>query len=137
MTALTYQGRLVTTTCWCGIRVAIPEELYEYAQQGGNRSIYCPLGHTFVYRENEASRLRSELEAERKRTERERVRARAIADQRDAAERSARAYKGQATKLRKRAAAGVCPCCNRSFVQLERHMSRQHPDFVASAKAEV
>lgn len=52
-----------------------------------------------------------------------------LSDERDAAERKASAAKGQVTKLRNRAAAGVCPCCNRSFVQLARHMTSKHPNF--------
>lgn len=40
-----------------------------------------------------------------------------------------RAQKGQNTRLKKRIAAGVCPCCNRSFANLREHMAGQHPDF--------
>lgn len=36
----------------------------------------------------------------------------------------------EAERLRRRTAAGVCPCCNRSFVQLARHMKTKHPDHV-------
>lgn len=39
------------------------------------------------------------------------------------------ATKGQLTKTKKRIANGVCPCCNRSFANLERHMAGQHPDY--------
>jgi hypothetical protein len=52
---------------------------------------------------------------------------------REAAERSAAAAKGNVTKLRKRAAAGVCPCCNRTFLALQKHMAHKHPDFRAEA----
>lgn len=40
-----------------------------------------------------------------------------------------RAQKGQNTRLKNRIAAGVCPCCNRSFQNVARHMAGQHPDF--------
>ncbi|MBV6448554.1 hypothetical protein [Nitrosomonas sp.] len=50
-----------------------------------------------------------------------------LVDQRDAAERSARAYKGQATKIKRRVGRGVCPCCNRHFENLERHMHMVFP----------
>jgi hypothetical protein len=33
------------------------------------------------------------------------------------------------TRIKKRVAAGVCPCCNRSFKDLARHMAGQHPDY--------
>tara|TARA_Y100000310_G_scaffold338946_1_gene430083 strand:- start:1163 stop:1354 length:192 start_codon:yes stop_codon:yes gene_type:complete len=50
-------------------------------------------------------------------------------DERDAAEKTASTYKGQVTKLKNRAKAGVCPCCNRTFQNLSRHMETKHPDF--------
>lgn len=73
--------------------------------------------------------MQSELERTRKQLERAETRERAARDQAEAAERSAIAYKGHATRLRKRAAAGVCPCCTRSFQNLQRHMASQHPTF--------
>lgn len=39
------------------------------------------------------------------------------------------AQRGQTTKLKNRIAKGVCPCCQRSFQNLKRHMESQHPDF--------
>jgi hypothetical protein len=43
--------------------------------------------------------------------------------------RRANGYKGHATRITKRAKAGVCPCCNRTFKQLAAHMASQHPTF--------
>jgi hypothetical protein len=31
-------------------------------------------------------------------------------------------------RIQKRTAAGVCPCCNRTFQQLARHMKTRHPE---------
>lgn len=133
MTAtLTYRGALVANTCWCGIRHAIPQELYDnqHSQWEDGRTqrvIYCPLGHSYtIAGEGEAERLRRRLEQEEARRAR-------TAAARDQAEASAWAYKGVATKARKRAAAALCPCCNRSFVQLRRHMEAKHPDFDPAA----
>jgi hypothetical protein len=64
---ISYAGTLTVTSCWCGIHVAIPSDLYRQARENG--------------------------------------------------------------KARKRAAAALCPCCNRSFVQLRRHLASQHPDY--------
>jgi hypothetical protein len=86
-------------------------------------SIYCPLGHSHVPSgEGKAERTERWLKEERERAAR-------IDAEREQAEASARAHKGHATRLRKRTKAGVCPCCNRTFKQLARHMSTQHPDF--------
>lgn len=48
--------------------------------------------------------------------------AQAERDQRLAAERELK-------KIQTRVKGGVCPCCNRSFVQLTRHMKTKHPDY--------
>lgn len=125
---LTFVGELTVITCWCGMRHAVPSELRNFQQRqhndgGSVTSIYCPLGHQHAPAgEGEAAKLRRHLQTEAD----ERTRAEA---EREQAEASARAHKGAATKARKRAAAALCPCCNRSFVQLRRHMATKHPDF--------
>ena len=48
---------------------------------------------------------------------------------REEAEASLQATKGVVTRLKKRAIAGVCPCCNRTFQQLAAHMAHKHPDY--------
>jgi hypothetical protein len=125
---INYSGQLVTVVCWCGVYHAVPSELRakqqrDHANGWKHTSIYCPLGHTHVIAgEGESDRLKRRLDAERSRAAR-------LAAERDQAQASARAYKGTATKARKRAAAAVCPCCKRSFVQLRRHMAAKHPGF--------
>lgn len=130
---LTYKGNgyvfpvddnLVCTTCWCGIRLAIPENLYDFAQVSdpGKVAIHCPLGHEFVYNNNR-------LGKERERAERAERRATAERELREHTEHKLRAQKGATTKARKRHAAGVCPCCRRTFQNVRRHMSTQHPDY--------
>jgi len=85
-----------------------------------HKDFYCPAGHPQHYvGETDADKLR-----------RAEQRNRALKDQLDAAEASRAAYKGQATKYRNqvaRAENGVCPHCNRSFVDLRRHMGSKHP----------
>lgn len=72
-------------------------------------------------KQNEA-RLHEEIDAAKKAT----ARASARAEQNL---RSARAFKGAATRIRTRVAGGVCPCCNRTFAALTEHMKKQHPDY--------
>lgn len=128
----TYAGNtdLKVMTCpICGVTYAIPLLLQENAYKRGKGSIqwFCPNGHQLGYHgksqaETEADRLRDEARFQRERAGR-------LAAARDQAEASARGYKGAATRARNRAKAGVCPCCNRTFQQLSRHMKSQHPDF--------
>lgn len=103
--------------------MALPANLVRNAKENGS-SLYCPAtGHTFGW-DSDNKKLQRLLD-------RERTRIGALQDQLRAAESQSATLKGQLTRERKRAAAGVCPCCNRSFVQLSRHMKTKHPDFSA------
>lgn len=113
---------LVVFTCArCGIPYGLPEDYIERRRQDG-RAHYCPNGHSLSYHETEADKLRRRLKFA------EDSRARAAA-QRDQAKASARAHKGHVTRIKKRIANGVCPCCNRTFKDVARHMKSQHPEF--------
>jgi hypothetical protein len=114
-----YTGELTTTRCWCGVHLAVPSGLYDEARRSG-RGIYCPLGHTFVYSDTTAKQLA-----------RAEGRLQATRDLLRAEERSHAATRGHLTRQKKRVAAGVCPCCHRTFQQLARHMATKHPDFTA------
>lgn len=128
---LTYEGTLTVTSCWCGVRMAIPSSLYREARDNG-QSVYCPLGHTFVWSETEVDRQRKRAEQAEGNLQRARERAQAERDLREDTERRLSAQKGATTRAKRRHAAALCPCCNRSFVQLRRHMENKHPDYVAS-----
>lgn len=54
---------------------------------------------------------------------------RTVRHERDAVKRSLTAHKGHTTRIKKRIAAGVCTCCNRTFKNLARHMANKHPDY--------
>lgn len=131
MTTLNYSGTLVVVTCWCGLRHAVPSELQDFQDRqfdnGEHQNgIYCPLGHSHIHAgDGEAARLAKQLE----KANASAARVGAMLDQEKA---SHRATKGQLTKARKRISNGVCPCCNRQFVNVERHMKTQHPDFGAT-----
>lgn len=111
----------------CAIDFAMPETLHEKRLQDG-KDFYCPHGHMIHYSETENQRLKRQLDWARD----DAAGARARADQ---AEATTRAVKGHNTRLKKRASAGVCPCCNRTFKQLARHMKSQHPEYPEEADA--
>lgn len=52
---------------------------------------------------------------------------------REGAERQLSAAKGRVTRIKNRVSNGVCPCCNRTFENLQRHMHSKHPTFTAEA----
>jgi len=120
------------TCCNCGVIFGI-EAGHRRRLHASGDWWFCPNGHQQHYAETEADRLRKQLEqAERRRGWAETALT-AARDQRDAEERSHRATKGHLTRVRKRVAAGVCPCCTRSFQNLARHMAGQHPDYAQAA----
>jgi hypothetical protein len=126
---LAYSATLVIEECYkCHITFAIPRELHRQCKEGG-MTFYCPLGHGQVYTVTEVQRLKDKLAQEARQRERAETVLIHERDQRQAAERSASAYKGRVTRLKNRAAAGVCPCCTRHFENLERHMTAKHPGF--------
>lgn len=127
----------------CGVGIWLTAEQYEHLKQSC-QSFFCIWGHSqhFVQGPSEAQKLRQErdrLKQEAARLEEVAARERRwrgeAEDARAAAERRASAARGQVTKLKKRAAAGVCPCCNRTFQDLARHMAGQHPGFTAEEVA--
>lgn len=52
----------------------------------------------------------------------------ALADAKHADHR-ARGFKGQLTQTKKRIGKGQCPCCQKPYVHLARHMEKMHPEY--------
>jgi hypothetical protein len=130
MTTLTYTGTLRITSCWCGIHLAIPQDLYDLANRHEGRTVFCPLGHKFIY----GSTIEGELEKAKERLAEERRRVRATRDLLAQEERSHAATKGHVTRKRKqlsKVVAGVCPVdgCKRHFKDVRRHIATKHPDY--------
>jgi DNA repair exonuclease SbcCD ATPase subunit len=113
-----YKETLEVTACWCGINMAAPAILVQKAQREGT-TLYCPLGHSFVWTKSENTKLREQLAAEQ-------MRVANLKDDLRTAEYARRAEKAKATRLAKRVHNGVCPECNRTFQNLARHMETQH-----------
>jgi hypothetical protein len=125
-TTLTRTVTLKIVECGtCGISFALPETLWNKCyNEGGFFS--CPLGHSRGWDvgnkkayarelEDKVAQLESKVDLEKNKTM--------------AAQREAAAARGQVTKIKKRIAKGVCPCCQRSFANLHRHISTKHPDY--------
>ena len=125
-----HHGPYKETQCQtCGVWHCIPLAMYEGLQETGG-FFHCPNGHQWGWREgrNQRDALRLERDRLKQDAARRDDYERELRGQRDAAQRSAAAYKGAATRLKNRAKAGVCPCCNRTFKNLAQHMKTQHSD---------
>lgn len=116
----------------CGIPYGLPKGFLPDRRRDG-KSWTCPNGCVRLFRETEetlrAQRAEAELEAARSLARREAQRRERAEQEARISEYQRRAAKGQLTKAKKRIAAGVCPCCNRTFQNLANHMAGQHPDY--------
>lgn len=121
--------RFEVVSCYsCGVPFGITDELYRRAVTDAIGGVYCPAcGKSSCWRESEDQKKIRELNHKLQREQQRHDQTKA--DLRETESRR-RAEKGANTRLKKRIAAGVCPCCNRSFQNLHRHMENQHPDFV-------
>jgi hypothetical protein len=121
---------LVVVSCGkCGIAFGLAED-FQRARRKDHETFYCPNGHPRAYlgesaqerelRETKANEAWYREYGERK------------AKEAETAKRQAAAARGVVTRIKKRVAKGVCPCCKRYFADLHRHMGGQHPEWSAS-----
>jgi hypothetical protein len=92
-------------------------------------NFYCPVGHSQHYTESTVQKLEKELAREKRSREFYQSNATYERSARERTERRLRATKGAKTRIVNRIKNGVCPCCNRTFINLGQHMKTQHPDF--------
>lgn len=130
MATQTFTETLVVLHCYaCRCAFGITEDHYNRARRSSSVEFYCPNGHDQVFSETSEQKLQRELANERRRLDSESARVTSLRDQLEATERSLRGHKAAKTRIKNRIANGVCPCCNRSFKDLARHMAGQHPAF--------
>ncbi len=98
----------------------------------GKISFFCSYGHSQIYCEGDSEETK--LRRERDLLKQDAARLEMIAQQA-----TARADKAQkeTKRLKRRSAAGACPCCKRLFSNMREHMRRQHPTFVAESATKV
>lgn len=119
--------------CVCHLTFAVPRDWNAERLQKRD-SWSCPNGHRQHYTgETEEQKLRRQLRERTDQLQTARARATHAQDQADAAERSARAYRGHLTRLRRKVANGICPApgCGRTFENVRQHLAGVHPEFLA------
>lgn len=108
--------------CECGLVFAFDEN-YVNRFKKSHKFFYCPNGHAQHFpQKTEEDKLRGQVKALRDMLDTTRK-------NRDRYKRSASAQKAAKTRLQNRVKHGVCPCCNRTFQNLQRHMASQHPEY--------
>ncbi len=124
------QTRMVTLDlvecCKCGVAFGLTEE-YEENRRQDHVWFWCPNGHQQHYsHESREEKLKRQLEQTSSQLAR-------TQSSLETSRRSKAAIKGQLTKTKRRVANGVCPCCNRTFADLARHMHGQHPEYAETS----
>jgi len=116
----------------CGVIATAPKVLRdEHRRVGGY--CFCPNGHQWGWHkeESEEARIRRERDRFAQQIAQRDDDLRIETARRETAEREVTAARKKLASLKKRAAAGVCPCCNRTFIELQKHMASKHPTFRA------
>lgn len=111
------------TCCNCGIPFFMPSYHQKVLLANKGQSFYCPNGHSMSYTgKTDAEKLKEQLAQEQsERAKREEELQNKWLDE------MSRANKLE--KQLKRVHKGVCPCCNRTFENLKRHMETKHPEL--------
>jgi hypothetical protein len=131
------EHRIICCHSNCKAQFVLPNALFVSAKACEKIMFYCPYGHVQhfsspadVAREEQLRRERDLLKQRIAEKDDEII---AERNGRLQAERNTAAQRGQVTRLKNRAKAGMCPCCNRHFINLERHMASKHADEKAEA----
>lgn len=130
---LTYSGTLKVVKCWCGMRHAVPIELDDFQDRQhengvAQTAIVCPLGHNHIRAgKGAAAKLKDELVRKQAELDQARSASQEEFELRLAVERDLKKERDDSKKRKDRALGGVCPCCNRSFKNVQRHLASKHP----------
>lgn len=111
---------IVSLSCGsCGIVFGLEKQFRDGRLESGAQ-FYCPNGCHISWAE-------TELDRQKERADRLERLAKDQRFLREAEERSHAATRGHLTRQRRRAANGVCPCCQRTFANVAAHVKSQHP----------
>jgi len=113
----------------------IPQNLEQSARRSSKIEFFCAYGHGQIFAEGESdeTRLRRERDRLIQRLAERDDEIRRQKELREGTERRLSAARGQVTKIKNRVGHGICPCCNRTFENLARHMGSKHPTYTAEA----
>lgn len=126
-------GRWIS--CWkCKAEYFLPLALWEAAHKSSDISFFCPYGHSahFPDAPTEEQKLRQERDRLKQQMAYRDDQLRQEREAHEATGRQLRAQKGVVTRIKNRVGHGVCPCCSRSFANLQRHMKSKHPEYAKS-----
>lgn len=120
--------RFEVINCWvCGCTFAMDSD-HKATMKAQEKTLFCPNGCRLGLGDPKWKKEKAQLERRLATAQR---RSENLESSLSSEKRSHASTKGKLTKVKNRAANGVCPCCNRHFKNVHRHMKSQHPDYVA------
>ena len=120
--------------CRCHMTFAMTQEFMK-EKRDDHSAFYCPEGHRQYYlHESNEQKLQKQLTVARNDTERFRESFAKEHQAHETTRHQRNALKGIVKRTKSRIGNGVCPCCNRQFTDLHRHMESKHPDFTGETK---
>lgn len=124
LSGVTYE---IHTCITCGCIFVLPELLADKQRKSGGYHS-CFNGHSQGWSKGDSvdEQTRRERDSLKQQLAERDDRIAQERKNREIAERQASAARGQVTRLKNRAKAGLCSCCNRHFTNLERHMATKH-----------
>jgi len=123
----------VTQCGTCGVWFTVPEIVYEnHRREGGYHA--CPMGHMRGWQTGEEKREREAMRLDRDRLKQDAAR---LEEELATERRRADVAEERVSRVKRRAAAGICLCCNRTFANIQRHMQTKHANVVALAQKQT
>lgn len=110
----------------CGVWHTVPEVKYDSCYREGGFWT-CPNGHSRGWDKGADQTEMENLRRERDRLKQDAARA---ADELTAERKRADEAEKKVLQTKRRANAGVCQCCNRTFQNVQRHMKTKHPNVI-------
>ncbi len=115
--------------CVCGMMFAMTQD-FNRLHRNNHIGWYCPAGHIQYYLvESEEEKLQERLANTQEEVNRERTWRKRAEQKTKTTEYQRNAFMGHLNKTKKAISCGKCPCCRRNFQNLQRHMSKQHPEY--------
>lgn len=122
---------VIETCCNCGMPFAFTAEFKAERKRKGD-TFYCPNGHPQHYVESDEARHKREVEELNRKLANREWELQMATSATISLKRQLTGTKNKLKKVEARVSHGACPCCNRQFKNLQRHMESKHSDYVAS-----
>lgn len=120
----------LVSCCSCHAVFGLEQQAHRTYKEN-HHFFYCPYckADLFFRGKSKTEELRDELNSAHTCLVRERASHDQTRADRDTERRRSASYKGHLSRTKKRIGKGVCPCCNRYFANVHKHMANKHPTY--------